>query len=660
MNRFRPLRGNAPGATFWLRWSQILNQGTDSSFAPFLGSDEELRQYLADFEGADKEIHVLDLIQKSRIARFNPPTLQILLNSLVDGLPQAIQDEVGLHMGADYADPDTGPVIGQPSWFLQDDARFQITLDLFEKGILPQLDSGNKRFVLWVVDAGTPRSSYYVTIVLCYGPSDPLKPDVFDRVTHWAVIDARAVGQRSEAAERTANRVLNLLPYQAEGAIKHDVWLPPHQGGQGEDFASGLIAYSVVEQLLDRIGTMYCTDFDIEAIFAPFRPWFNPDAVRAEALGRAAMKTMARLNWKGRLGVFPIQPFGDSHSPLGDREDLAPFQTLPIAHMLPKTKTKTEDAESTVDSLFGDDENQSIATQTVNIITSHGTQTHAHGVPNAGIDLRDLAWSPTPSPSPASEPGQGEAEAHGFFDMYYDRKLQDLKKAKLEAEETREMCLEAQAFAEKLEHDVLQAPINNIPTAYAVERLFWLIQRATERARHIKNLRDSLSRRYILELVHSAVVEQLKSEEAWQELDELYIGYENIYGSAERILNRAYAARLEVAPIDELGEPVINNNFEDIEDGGGAGGGDDGDGGIELIPPSTPSGSRSKTPKQRKYTKAATSALDEDGQEAFTVEVNTEMRSWKSRGEKKLPERAERPKKAEPKRAPKKPKKSRR
>ncbi|KAI1349066.1 hypothetical protein F5Y01DRAFT_306313 [Xylaria sp. FL0043] len=669
----RPLRGNAPGATFWLRWAQIVNQGTDTSFLPFLGSDEELREYLGDFEGADKEIHVLDRIQQSSIAYFNPPTLQILLNSLVDALPQVIQDKVGLHMGADYPDPDTGPVIGQPSWFSQDDGRFRLTLDLFARDILPSLDSGNKEFVLWVVDAGTSRNPYYVTIVLCYRASDILRPDVFDRITHWAIIDARDVEQRSEAAERTANRLVNLLPDHAEDAIRHYVWLPPYQDGQGEDFASGLIAYSVVVQLLDRIGTMSCGEFDVEAIFAPLRPWFNPDAARAEALGRAAMKAMEKLNWKCRLGLFPIQPSSNDQARLGNA------QALPIAHTLPRPAA--DDAISKFGSLFSDDDDED-----QKIPAGHGTQPDSPEVPKAEdspISIKFPSNSPisSPSSSPSSDPSQGPSPSPSpeagddelaifLFRIYYARKRQDLIRARNEADDTYDMCMEALTFAERIQNEVFEAPGRNIPTVYAIERLFWLRQRAAEATLHTRQLRNWLDRRYTTGPIHDAAAQQLRLEPAWEELDELYQAFDYIYEITQLVLDRAYEARRGFAPWDDLGEAARENDFEDFEDiedilgGGGnddaAGDNDDDNdeddendedndedavsslGRPEASSTPTPPRPHPSTPQKRKYTNAATSTIDEDGQEVFTIEISADMRSWDSRGKKKAAKKPKR------------------
>ncbi|KAJ8112390.1 hypothetical protein ONZ43_g5404 [Nemania bipapillata] len=76
--------------------------------------------------------------------------------------------------------------------------------------------------------------------------------------------------------------------------------------------------------------------FDPDVFFAPTRPWFSVDAVRAEALGRATMVALTRFRGKTRAAVFPVQPVLND----GDREDV-PVQELyvsedpPSLHPLP-------------------------------------------------------------------------------------------------------------------------------------------------------------------------------------------------------------------------------------------------------------------------------------------------------------------------------------
>ncbi|KAI1292550.1 hypothetical protein F5Y03DRAFT_402926 [Xylaria venustula] len=601
--------GNIPGACFWLRWAQIVNLGHDASFTPFKGTDEELREYLADFEGIDKEIHVLDLIQQSRSTFFNPATLQILLNSLVDDLPADIQDRVALHLGADYSDPDTGPVIGQPVWFSQDDAQFQRTLNALRTGALPALDSGNKQFIFWVVDAGTPQIPYYVTIVLHYKPSSLATLDIFDQITDWAVIDARGVGRNPEGYERTVNRVSELLKDRMRRPKRHDVWLPPYQG-EKEDFASGLVAYSVVSQLLDRVGTIHWTgEFDMGALFAPLRPWFNPDSVRAEALGRAAMKALERLNWKARLGVFPIQPPGEGQPGLKYGQDLAPSKKLPEAHRF--IRTIQDKTRPMMEALFDD-------LASMNRTTQMEGRARRFAMMKQGTQTEASSSSSSSSSSAESEAGgtdKVEEDAPGNFHdpvvLYYERKREDLRMFRKEIEKTRMICYEAEEFAERVECEVLDAPGDNVPTAYAEHRLFWLTKRAIESSLDLDRLSLSLHRNYVGEHIHRTVEERLGLPGVREEFLVLLAQFKETYTAAHRVLVRTYRARFTYPhPRDQLGEA----RREEGSDGGYVGRN-------KSVSRKRPLGPRSRTPEKRRYTKEPTFELDQDGQRVYTLGI---------------------------------------
>ncbi|KAI1282863.1 hypothetical protein F5Y07DRAFT_409857 [Xylaria sp. FL0933] len=88
-----------------------------------------------------------------------------------------------------------------------------------------------------------------------------------------------------------------------------------------------------------------------------------------------------------------------------------------------------------------------------------------------------------------------------------------------------------------------------------------------------------------------------------------------------------------------------DRNIEGIEGGGSVGdaagndnNNDDAVSSFGLLGASStpqPSKTHPTSPKKRKYTNAATSTRDENGQEAFTVEISAGMRSWNSRGKKK-------------------------
>ncbi|KAI1355490.1 hypothetical protein F5Y01DRAFT_310931 [Xylaria sp. FL0043] len=96
---------------------------------------------------------------------------------------------------------------------------------------------------------------------------------------------------------------------------------------------------------------------------------------------------------------------------------------------------------------------------------------------------------------------------------------------------------------------------------------------------------------------------------------------------------------------NEFGSRTCGSDIEGIEGGGSVGNAagndnnnDDAVSSFGLLGASStpqPSKTHPTSPKKRKYTNVATSTRDEDGQEAFAVEISTEMRSWNSRGKKK-------------------------
>ncbi len=156
------------------------------------------------------------------------------------------------------------------------------------------------------------------------------------------------------------------------------------------------------------------------------------------------------------------------------------------------------------------------------------------------------------------------------------------------------------------------------------------VRRAVERARYIEQLRDSLDRTYTINSIHAVVAERLQFSRVRPEFGDRLAEYKRAFSYADRILNRAYVACIGLGPIDELGESALGRGIEDDEGGDDDGiqdGNDDSSEGIpELIPSKRRREPRSTIPKKRKYTKAPTSALDEDGQEVFTLELSTETR----------------------------------
>ncbi|KAI0456871.1 hypothetical protein F5B21DRAFT_114774 [Xylaria acuta] len=625
----------------WLRNAHIVNLGSKYAFPPFLDDPEgSLRDHLNDVGPFDKEIYVLDLLQRTRATGLNASALQILLNALVDALPKAIQDKVGLHMSALPTDGDTGAVIGQPNWFSQRDDDFEKTVQGFEDNDIPPLSSGNKEFILWVVNGGTPEIPYYITIVLRYGP--------LDRITHWGIIDALNIDSPSHTTKSAKARITRLLSgHGIADAAEHQIWVPPYQ--EDGEFASGLVAYSAVTQLLDRIGIMHCAggNFDANAFFAHTRPWFNADALRAESLGRAAMKAMEKLDWKARLALFPIRPFAD-----GERERVQPFElapkwTPPVAHTIPAPGVSADG-----DSLFEEPQVQDAASQTVEAPGHEpaATTTQAAGTQTDQGHQLNVLPSPSHSPSPSSSSSSSSGSTPNSPGEAFDPAFQNYVTLKTEGRDrvleevvaAEEACNEAAAFSDRLVYEVLEAPNNNIPSAYAVERLFWLVRRAIERTRSADQQNALLRRCYTTATTHTSVMTQLELEQTIARLQEQIDHLRQRYTVIDQQLNTAYAARRgravgQLADVDDVAGGADGGGGGSGGSGGGGGGG--GGGGLFHIPGDSdddddaaepgPSNQQKpeKNPKKRKYTfDNLTSTLDSDGQHVFTMNVHRKPR----------------------------------
>jgi len=332
------------GALPWLRKAQIVNSSSRYSFTPY--PENKLQDYLADVTAVDGPTWVLNHLQRSRSTPLDARVLRVLLTALLDAMPDLVRIRVGLDMankrseaeGEDGNDEeDNGSVIGQPDWFAQGEATFKATAGDFDDGTRPPLNSNNKEYILWVVNTSRVRGKqHYVTVVLHYKASNPEEPTVHDRISHWAIVDASP--QSSYPARSSpADRLRRLLHKDGiEEASAQTIWVPPQENL--EPYTSGLLAYSVVSQLLDRIALIDSRGggFLPYVFFAPMRPFFNPDAVRAEAFGHAAFHAMGAMKFKTRLAMFPIDKLITSDGEGGKETTVAPESLSPSA---PLTET---------------------------------------------------------------------------------------------------------------------------------------------------------------------------------------------------------------------------------------------------------------------------------------------------------------------------------
>ncbi|KAI8633650.1 hypothetical protein F5Y19DRAFT_470891 [Xylariaceae sp. FL1651] len=599
------LGSNTPdGSPPWLRTSKIVNLSTRYSFTPY--PEDRLNQYLADVDPVDKEIYVLDILQRTRTTSIGAPALQITLNALLDSAPQAIQDRVGLHMGGGPQDQDTGAVIGQPNWFSQSDEDFDRTMADFKNGRLPPLNSGNREFVLWVVNGGTPDRQHYATVVLHYEPSDPSKPQVFDRIGQWAVAnpldDLNGPFVLRFQAMLRQQSLLETQGISKKG--ERNIWTPLQE--EGEEFASGLFAYSVVAQLLDRIGQMYSrgVDFDEEAFFAPTRPWFNPDAVRAEMLGRAAIKAMERLNWKARLALFPVGPFVDGQREGVEPSELAPSQVPPILHDLsdyddlPEDYVKKENKSTqTKNGLTDTPENKSPQQSLKS--PSPRIKPESPANPNLCGEAGDDGYGDDGVGAGAGDYGDGDGgdgddgydensdgdeKEKQRFAFYRQLKEEDVEVLDTSLQAAEEIIDSARQRADEMRYTVLEAPVDNIPTAAAVQRLYTDIRLAEIALLRTISDRSSV-RRVLNPELHNQIAEEMDLDAVdlnvkgpIEYLVDEYERAQDVYLDAKDVYLDATAARgalgvdyqlaevLDVPKANTKNDNIDSNDQEEQED----------------------------------------------------------------------------------------------
>jgi hypothetical protein len=490
-----------------------------------------MRNYLADVGPVDNEICVFDLLQRSRTTKVGATALQLTLNALLDGLPQPIQEKVSLYVGAREGDHDTSPPIGQSDWFAQDNEAFENTVADLEDGSLPPLKFNNKEFTLWVVDAGTPNQQHYVTIVLHYEPSNPRKPKLLDHIGHWAVVDALDNEDNTSLAQsRTSARVKRLFRrHNIDPTLEQTTWVPPQR--KGEEFASGLLAYAVVAQLLDRIGIMHCSGghFDEEAFFSPTRPWFNADAVRAEMFGRTAIKAMEKLRWKARLVLLPITSFTDDQRKSVDPGELAPSQVPPAAHNIPSGKDSSSEGEA---------KNNTIQA-------------------NQAKQQRDSAFRGSkPAPNSGNQDdntGHTIDEDSPEIQWYLNRKQKDIERAQEQVQKATEAAFQAATFADTLQMEVLNAPDNNVPANWAIEKLRGLLHRAQALHKSAKHLIDVVAADYH-PVFHAVVSDRLEQRRALAELEEHCRVNSSTLDHAVEIFLEAVAARGDRGGDEQMAE----------------------------------------------------------------------------------------------------------
>ncbi|KAI0400231.1 hypothetical protein F4802DRAFT_620245 [Xylaria palmicola] len=545
-----PARSSTP----LLQTAEIFNAGAKYSFEPFpSGSRNELLDYLEGVGPADKELFVVDLLQRSWDTELNAAALQLVLNSLVEALPLPIRLRVDIRIG-DPSPEDVDPVTGKSEWFSQTDPEFEDSVAEIENAAIPSLRPGNKEFVIWVVRARASETRYYVTVVLHYAASDPARPGVLDRITDWSVVDPLSSPRYYNPTNVVRRRMLGLLRHQGiRDARVHDTWVPPCLAG--EDTTSGLAVYAVVSQLLDRIGAMHCHGqaFDAPWLFAPTRPWFDPDSLRAEALGRAAFKAMEKLEWRARVALFPIKPVADDECEKELKRGVYP----PAGHTpLPRSRdgsVKPEPAGE-ADWLSSVYNRRDAATQT--------PEREPSPAPSSDAQSSSSGSSDSSSGSSDSSPLFSSSSVRDYFlHIYTERKREDLERFREDINLTSQAVTEAESFAGRVHTEVLD---NERVVSAAILRAFGLYSslrsdsaqnvdqsltlltiehRAQEQCADLEASIERLATTYVPMVLHDITMDRLDFRKVVEEAIGESEGFSETMNRVKNTLHLAYESR---------------------------------------------------------------------------------------------------------------------
>ncbi|KAH8165773.1 hypothetical protein CIB48_g2502 [Xylaria polymorpha] len=186
----------------------------------------------------------------------------------------------------------------------------------------------------------------------------PESPDEYGRLSRYAIIDPQLSGGKcdhklaksypelgSRAKFLDEQHELFLSFYRDSISrpgnpqlYERMIWVPKQP--MDDNWSSGLRVIQFAWEMLERIQDMETSRIrNIDALFRPMRPYFNPDYVRLTAAGAIAARGLERENFSGRIclaRVRDVRPKGyprngrrlvcsDLYSPLA----LPPIQRIP-------------------------------------------------------------------------------------------------------------------------------------------------------------------------------------------------------------------------------------------------------------------------------------------------------------------------------------------
>ncbi|KAI0100733.1 hypothetical protein GGR51DRAFT_575220 [Nemania sp. FL0031] len=176
-------------------------------------------------------------------------------------------------------------------------------------------------------------------------------PDTYSRVFGYAVVDPLVSGGKADdysevnARSKFINTRLNEIFQDSHSTTQRpnffecerNIWVPK----QSDNWSSGLRAIDFIWEILRRIQDMETSGLrNLESLFRPMRPYFNPEYVRLEAAGAIAARGLKTVDYQARIvlarvnGILP--KIKEDTQPRDVRELMAPYPQ-PNIELIPQT-----------------------------------------------------------------------------------------------------------------------------------------------------------------------------------------------------------------------------------------------------------------------------------------------------------------------------------
>jgi hypothetical protein len=167
---------------------------------------------------------------------------------------------------------------------------------------------------MWPINTG----NHWEVVFIVLTKSDEDSKE-YDMLSAFTVIDPRLPGRKPspedvEAQEKAVEVIDRLgsifefcgLWYKGDHLnLERLIWVPEQK--KGDNWSSGLRAIWFVWEMLIRLQDMETSGVrDIDMLFKPMRPYFNPDYVRLDAAGAIAAGGLRSEGFKGRIAVARV------------------------------------------------------------------------------------------------------------------------------------------------------------------------------------------------------------------------------------------------------------------------------------------------------------------------------------------------------------------